>query len=674
MQERHPIRYQFLPKEIKDRLELKELTDQTFYRVLEEDYTEEFMSTLEARKSVEVEHSFLASVSSSQGTGKCVDENELIFVKRNYRSMLVPLKDVVVGDVIWGSKYNKTIGRNLCSFIPKRTKVLNVNKSFESGIRVISEKTLPFVISEKHRQIVVRDGKLVEINGVDLVVGDKLVLFPDRKCMFNGEFDNKKYILGFLAGAYVADGNLAYSLSSRPKVMFTKGDGSVVQKIKEFFKQSFGVDMNECMQKRKNISVSVLYSSDCLAVSFFKQFGDGTENKMLLWDDFDYSFLVGFLRGLVNCDSAINHSKTKHGNHFSQKNELSLMFKSKKLALSVFNVILGFGYKCRIMKRVLKSGDYIGNEYFKLAFSRLDGEKFFGDMGLVGNKKIIFDEICASAKNAEHSEVFGKFLVSKILGLEHIGFISMVDLETESGTFFLANGVLTHNSYLGIFCCGYLDPNFGIDKIYFDYNKLVYDRQNLRSHSAVLVDEQTQSYGLDSHRVITILNALKEQLRKKSIHMFFCAPVLYPEYQTSMYVIEPLFIDYEERSVCAAYKTRELHCLGHIHVPHPEVIVGKQFLKEYEKRKDEHLDALTGRVNVDEIEEFARKVVEHKMFQIAENIYVKNRGYIPQNMLFTLVGKIFPEFKGSVINSEVAARVKFNCEVEGRWFQPKTSK
>jgi hypothetical protein len=225
-------------------------------------------------------------------------------------------------------------------------------------------------------------------------------------------------------------------------------------------------------------------------------------------------------------------------------------------------------------------------------------------------------------------------------------------------------------SYTGIACCSYLDPGFSVDKIYFDYNKLVYERDKLTAHSAVLVDEQTQSYGLDSHRVMIILNALKEQLRKRSIHFFFCAPVLYDEFHSSMYVIEPLFIDYSTRTVCAALKTRELHCLGHVHFPHPETIVGKDFMKEYERVKDEHLDRLIGKVDVDEVEDFAKKVLAHPLFLAAERIYVKTRGYIPQNMLFTLVGKIFPSFKGSIINSEVAARVKFNCEVEGRWSQP----
>ena len=96
-----------------------------------------------------------------------------------------------------------------------------------------------------------------------------------------------------------------------------------------------------------------------------------------------------------------------------------------------------------------------------------------------------------------------------------------------------------------------------MDRIFYGYDALVNARHTLKPNSAVLVDEQSQVFGLDSHRVNVVLQNLKEQLRKKSIHFIFCAPVLYPESATSMYIIETMFIDYESREVVAALKTRD---------------------------------------------------------------------------------------------------------------------
>jgi len=223
-------------------------------------------------------------------------------------------------------------------------------------------------------------------------------------------------------------------------------------------------------------------------------------------------------------------------------------------------------------------------------------------------------------------------------------------------------------SYAGISICKMLDPNFSIDNIYFDYNDLVNNRHKLKAHTAILVDEQSDSYGVDSNRITIILNALKEQLRKKSIHFVFCSPTLKPEYQTSMYVLETMFIDYEQGVCFAAYKTRDLLTLGYIRIPHPlEVGVTKEFLAEYEKKKDEHLEILTGNKQVDDVEIRANMIIESEVFKKAEKVYVDKMGYVPSSMVHQIIGVMFPEFKGSIIVSELAARIKFKKEVAGEW-------
>jgi len=222
-------------------------------------------------------------------------------------------------------------------------------------------------------------------------------------------------------------------------------------------------------------------------------------------------------------------------------------------------------------------------------------------------------------------------------------------------------------SYSALTCCAVLDPNFSISNIYFDYNDLVNNRHNLRSHSAVLVDEQSESYGVDSNRVNIVLQALKEQLRKKSIHFFFCSPTLKDEHNSSQYVIETMFIDYEEKVTYCAYKTRELLTLGYIKIPHPLNFLSKEFLEEYEHRKDIHLDKLTGVKQIDEIEDRARFIMASPIFLKAELIYKKKLGYVPMNMLWQVISKLYPDFKSGVMVGELASRIKLNKELSGEW-------
>jgi hypothetical protein len=223
-------------------------------------------------------------------------------------------------------------------------------------------------------------------------------------------------------------------------------------------------------------------------------------------------------------------------------------------------------------------------------------------------------------------------------------------------------------SWAAIAMCKVLDPNFNVDQIYFNYNDLVYNRAKLKSGMAVLVDEQSDSYGIDSHRVNIILAALKEQLRKKSIHFFFCSPTLKEEYQSSMYVFETMFLDYETKECYAAYKTRELLTLGYVKIPSPLAVgVTKEELEAYEKKKDEHLERLTGAKQVDEIEDRVKVIMDTELFKTAERIYKHQMGYIPMQMLYQIINKLFPEFKSSIIVGEIAARIKLNKEITGEW-------
>jgi ABC-type dipeptide/oligopeptide/nickel transport system ATPase component len=222
----------------------------------------------------------------------------------------------------------------------------------------------------------------------------------------------------------------------------------------------------------------------------------------------------------------------------------------------------------------------------------------------------------------------------------------------------------------------FMDPNFSIDNVFFKYDDLVYKRHLIRPNSVILMDEQSEAYGIDSHRVNIIIQNLKEQLRKKSVHFLFCAPVLYPEHQSSMFLIEVMFVDYSEKTAYAAFKTREGLTLGHIKIPHPVLLFEddpirqhkvEQLLKAYETKKDEHLNTVLNQKNMDQIGSFAQHVMAAPLFKMAEKLYKKKLGYIPQSTLIQIINKVLPEFNAGVMSGEVAQRIKLEKELSLDW-------
>jgi len=209
-----------------------------------------------------------------------------------------------------------------------------------------------------------------------------------------------------------------------------------------------------------------------------------------------------------------------------------------------------------------------------------------------------------------------------------------------------------------------------VENVFFSYKDAVKARRGFKPGSAIMVDEQSREFGLDSMRVSSILTGLKEQLRKRSIHMAYCAPTLKEEYHSSMYVFESLFIDRLNKESYFAYRTRELHCLGHVVIPHPLTFFGKDFLDEYERRKDDHLDKLLDLKSEDDIQEFADQAVKNDLFLKAEEVYVAKLGRLPKTVLSQLLMQIFPEFQGGVMIFEICDRIKMLKELGGEWVIP----
>jgi hypothetical protein len=144
-------------------------------------------------------------------------------------------------------------------------------------------------------------------------------------------------------------------------------------------------------------------------------------------------------------------------------------------------------------------------------------------------------------------------------------------------------------------------------------------------------------------------------------------------HNSSMYVLETMFVDYETQECYVAYKTRDLLTLGYVRVPsplHERVGVTSEFMADYEKKKDRHLDRLTGNAHYDETEERVSIIIKTKLFKTAEKIYIDKMGYMPLGMLVQVINKLYPEYKSSVIVGEIASRIKLNKEVSGEWSIP----
>lgn len=228
----------------------------------------------------------------------------------------------------------------------------------------------------------------------------------------------------------------------------------------------------------------------------------------------------------------------------------------------------------------------------------------------------------------------------------------------------------TGKSYSALSCCGFIDKKFDANsQVFFNYRDLIKARKTFKSGMAILMDEQQGLYGVDSHRITVLLTALKEQLRKRAIHMFNCSPVLRPEYESSMYVLETMFIDRENDECYLAYKTRELHTLGYVIVPHPSKFLPKEQIKAYEEQKDIHLNVLTNQMEEsDDVQEMANEVINSDVFKKTWVMYQRNgKKFVSSNSLYQIINIVFPEFKGSIITNEVMGRIKFLMEQSGVW-------
>jgi len=667
-----------LPREVRDIIELREGTDQTFARFADEDYSEVFWNMLAERADKNVEHSFIGSIYGVQGSGKCFEQSEKVFSNRG----IIEGSRILVGDKI-RSELGDWVG------------VKSVWSTKKRCAKIRFDYAYPVIASYDHCFPTL--GGLLKVN--ELKKGDLIPVAVPRIDEVGVKDD---YEFGYVLGAYAADGSavLKQRLVAAKRRLGLRKNGcnafiQIANNNKEYLEY-----IAELM--RKNLSFTsvvvrsasgkgrwtlVAYGKDEVEM-FIERCGARSSEKVIPSEVLrTMRGIRGYIDGYCNGDMTCNVVRSKKGTF---KCELGWLFKSRAIAVGFIDMLHIVGVWPSIRERILRSGRWKGNSYVRVTVPAkqivdfLNGCKFNnsskkGRVDLILNHRASRVEACLVETNDKKSVVVKMVHFARVLGVEDVGEKGCVDVEVDSKRhlFTFAGGLVSHNSMAAISICKFLDPDFKVENIFFDYNDLVYNRHKLKENSAVLIDEQSQSYGLDSHRVMIILSSLKEQLRKKSIHFVFCSPVLYEESKSSMYLIETMFIDYETQECYAALKTREGLTLGHIRVPYPmkqlpdgTQLATDEFVKAYQLKKDRHLDRVLGNRNVDIFEERANAVMKNALFRKAEKIYKSKMGYIPNGTLVQIINKIYPEFNAGVVPMEIAGRIKLNKEMSGEWECP----
>jgi hypothetical protein len=654
------IEFGSLPKEMQDKILLREDTDPTFYRFQGEDYTEIFFNTVDMRSDSKKQQSLIASMFGQQGSGKCLAKDTLVRTGAGVRC----IGDLRKGDVVYDECGRET---NVRKVWVAEKECFDLKFNFVSSV----------VASKEHRFVTLRGELAVE----DIEVGDYLLMSSMRIENKGGE---EEYDRAFVYGVFLADGVVNVS-KNHCCIVISSNEEKYLNTVARIVRRRFSFH-NALVRRASGKGRFVLTLSGKNEVLAFKEVcGQKSGCKIVPNSVFETQEGVrGFLDGYANSDLTCNITMSKKNTH---KTEVGFMLKSKFAAMSVLDALHFEGIFPSVRVRVVKSGVWKGNAYYRMTIPAKSVCAFFMKRTWVNEGKRrcmehvrdlrMNDVIAVRTNDVCVQEVDGS-VYAKVIGKSCVGRKECVDIEVDcdSHLFQLAGGLVTHNSWSALALCKMLDPNFKVkDQVYFDYNRLVYERSKLKPGMAVLIDEQSQSYGLDAHRVMIILSGIKEQLRKRSIHLIFCAPVLYEESKSSMYIIETMFIDYEERECVCALKTREGYTLGHVRIPAPDKeldengyrLLSKEELELYERHKDDHLDKLLGSKSIDEFEERAQNVMKDPVFAAVEKIYKVKLGYVPQNMVVQVINKIFPEYHAGVVPYEIAMRIKLDKELSGEW-------
>jgi hypothetical protein len=630
--------------------------DPTFFRAIEENYTSILFETLEARRSVDTEHSYIASVEGSQGSGKSYASIALCaFLDPNFGP------DNIYFD------YNKL--------------VYDRRKLRPHTAILVDEQTESYGI-DSHRVNIILKALKEQLRKKSIhFFFCSPTLKAEHECLVEDAVVSVKD-KGYIKVKDVQKNNFLYGSKGTPvkvinKVFTTKPcyeiktdfGGKVIASNNHRFKCSSGLKKVDSIRKGDLIELSCPRLKNGTNRDFYKGFfygaylADGSINDNQLYRTSKYTgkrVKTGrsyFLR-ISNTDRLIKKTLYDIGKRFFDFTSIKISskkidFYGKKQVVTLRN-LLGKNLKSKIMLSFDNKAEALG----------------------ILNGFASCDSGWSISKNANKDKLRVGFTMSN----DSIA-MGLADILHCFGIYPTINRWL-QGDYMPL--TRLYIPSLQVED-FFSLLKYIKNDWKKRSLNHILKVSSRKKYGKAYVSSCKRLNMLKDKLygkvlsikkvgKRKCIdfevdsddHLFQLGGGLLT-HNSSMYIFETLFIDHAEKVCFAAYKTRELLTLGYVAVPHPLNFVTKDFLKEYERRKDMHLDQLTGRVQVDEVEEAAKQVVHHPLFVSAEKLYKKTRGYVPTNMLVQLINKIFPEFKSNVMAVEISQRIKLNKEMTGEW-------
>lgn len=319
------------------------------------------------------------------------------------------------------------------------------------------------------------------------------------------------YDLGFLVGVFLADGYI-----SDKAFTLTNNDVNIKNKSKYIIDKYFINKCNWRTELRENSSS--LSVQNKLLVKFLGGRGTNAGNKCLIDEDLISSedYKNGLLDGYFSCECEIS-KKTGY---------ISVTSKSQRLIEDIGFMLLQRGYITTRTKKIIRSGDYKGNKYFKLTISASQTYKFRNEIMRTRSNLM---NIYKFNENAElQRRVIDGFLLDRIKKVTKIKSSSVFCVNIKNGNFLLANGILSNNSgkSLSSFCIAMIVSEFtGIPFIPEKHIKFSWEdymnelqKEDVSMHSIYVIDEKEDSVGSGSYAETIAQTNVQRICAKKCIH------------------------------------------------------------------------------------------------------------------------------------------------------------
>ena len=468
-------------------INVKKKNDQYYAHALSNDITREFLDYIK----FSIDRNELVNLNCG-GRVRCLDGNTEIYVKSGTGKISKKLKDVSIRDYVlsmnpttykteWKQVTNKLYYENQEVYkiktLHNRTIVANNTHKFYTLLR--NRTTC------KLKQQTITTKQLTKNHYIPLLAN------LEREQQTN-ELEFRK---GYILGCYLADGNINYN-----GIYLTNNDQEIINYYKESLTKLYGV---ECKQKQKANcnSYKIWFVSRHFNHEYKKQMGKGSGNKHISESLLNQtkSFKKGLLNGYFSCEATIGLSKTK--DHY--KTNFTVTSKSKQLVMDVSRLLLDFGIISHIRKRILKSGRYKGNTYYRLTISTLNLFKFVKEIGFISTtRKEQLEKIYNyyNEKPPEEQRIYwhNYFLdrfdrIKKLPNKQKVYSIEVKD----NHNFFLTNGMLSMNSgkSLAMIClCKIISDYTGVPftverNIIFNESQFLNIIEDANFHEIFLVDE-----------------------------------------------------------------------------------------------------------------------------------------------------------------------------------------